>query len=95
MKQKPAGEQVDFLRTIVEQNVRAIVEHEDEFRVECVTTPARVALTVFVAPSDMGLVLGNEGATADAIRRIVWTACKKTSLRCDIDFMTSGRRLNI
>jgi predicted RNA-binding protein YlqC (UPF0109 family) len=90
VKQKPAGEQVGFLRGLVERNVLAIVEHEDGVRIESEATSARLVLTVYVMPSDMGLVLGNEGATADAIRRIVWTACKKTSLKCDIDFLTSG-----
>ncbi len=92
MKKKPENEQVGFLRDLLIHNVRGIVEHEDVARVECEVTPARVVFTVFVAPTDMGLVLGSEGATADAIRRIVWTACKKTSLRADIDFMTGGRR---
>lgn len=92
MKQKPADQQVDFLRQIVETNVRAIVEHEDCVRIDCDVMPARVVFSVFVAPSDMGLTLGNDGATADAIRRIVWTACKKTHLKADIDFLTNGKR---
>lgn len=97
MRQKPANEQVEFLRGIVFDNVRSIVEFEDEVRVQWRTTPdppepaQRLILTVFVMPSDMGLVLGDKGATADAIRRIVWTACKKTTLKCDIDFQTNGR----
>lgn len=92
MKQKPADQQVEFLRTIVETNVRAIVEHEDSVHITMDVMPARVVFSVFVAPTDVGLTLGNDGATADAIRRIVWTACKKTALKCDIDFITNGRR---
>jgi predicted RNA-binding protein YlqC (UPF0109 family) len=92
MKQKPADQQVEFLRGIVESNVRAIVEHEDCVRVDCDVMPKRVVFTVFVDHRDMGLALGNEGANADAIRRIAWTACKKTQLKCDIDFLTNGQR---
>lgn len=86
MRKKPEGEQVEFLRGMVDRIVRDIVEHEEMVRIDCKVAPARVVLTVFVMPSDMGLVLGNEGANANAIRRLVWTACKKTSLKCDIDF---------
>lgn len=93
MRKKPESEQVPFLRNLIESTVRAIVEHENDVRIECDVVPARIVITVFVRSSDMGLVLGNEGATANAIRRIVWTACKKTTLqRCDIDFATNGSR---
>lgn len=88
MKKKPEHEQVAFLKDLLLQLVRGIVEHEDVAYIECKESPVRVALTVFVKHSDMGLVLGNEGATANAIRRIVWTACKKTNLKADIDFLT-------
>lgn len=90
MRKKPENEQVGFLQSVLMHNVLAIVEREEAARVECEVTPARVVFTVFVAHSDMGLVLGNAGATANAIRRIVWTACKKTNLKADIDFLTTG-----
>lgn len=88
MRKKPDSEQVDFLRGMLERLVRDIVEHEDSVFVKCGVEPARLVFTVYVVPSDMGLVLGNEGATANAIRRLVWTACKKTNYRAEIDFMT-------
>jgi predicted RNA-binding protein YlqC (UPF0109 family) len=92
MKKLPANTQVEFLRDLVEYNIRAIVEHQNLVSIKCDVTPARVVLSIFVAPSDIGLVLGNDGATANALRRIVWTACKKTDFRCDIDFVTNGQR---
>lgn len=88
----PSEKQVDFLRTLLEGNVKSIVEFDNDVRVQCDVTPARVVFTVFVHHKDMGLVLGDGGATADAIRRIVWTACKKTDFKADMDFMTNGRR---
>jgi len=90
MNKKPESEQVGFLQALLMHNVMSIVEREDAVHVKCEASPARVVFTVFVAHSDMGLVLGKEGATANAIRRIVWTACKKTNLKADIDFLTSG-----
>jgi predicted RNA-binding protein YlqC (UPF0109 family) len=87
VKKKPQGEQVEFLRGIIEHNVKAIVEHEDDVKVQASVTPGRVVFTVLVHHEDMGLVIGERGATGDAIRRIVWTACKKTDKRADIDFI--------
>lgn len=91
MRKKPESEQVGFLQDLLLQVVRGIVEYEDIVTIDCKTAPSRAVFTVFVNHSDMGLVLGNEGATANAIRRIVWTACKKTNLKADIDFLTAGR----
>ncbi len=90
MRKLPETEQVAFLRELVEYNVRAIVEHGNEARIQCEVLPARLVMTVFVRISDMGLVLGDKGANANAIRRLVWTACKKTGYRVDIDFLTNG-----
>lgn len=92
MKKKPDGEQVAFLRGLVETCVRGIAEFEDAVRIEVDVMPARVVFSLYVAPDDVGLVLGKGGATLDAIRRVVWTACKKTSLHCDIDLITPGQR---
>lgn len=92
MKKLPEDKQVEFLRGLVEYNICAVVEHTEKVNIKCDVMPARVVFSVYVAPSDIGLALGNDGATADALRRIVWTACKKTDLRCDIDFVTNGRR---
>lgn len=90
MRKKPENEQVSFLTKVIEQTVRAIVEFEDDVRIECDVVQSRLVTTIYVRMSDMGLVLGDKGATANAIRRIVWTACKKTAYRCDIDFLTHG-----
>ena len=92
MRKLPEDQQVEFLHKLVDHNIHAIVEHEDLVHIKCDVMPSRVVFSVSVAPSDMGLVLGNEGATANALRRIVWTACKKTDLRCDVDFITTGRQ---
>lgn len=88
MKKKPDSDQVEFLRSLVEHNVLAIVEHENEVRIEKDVTPARVVFSVYVASTDIGLVLGDGGDTANAIRRILWTACKKTRYRVDLDIVT-------
>lgn len=87
MRKLPADEQVGFLRSLIEHNVRAIVEHEDKVHVECTETPQRVVFSIYVCHTDMGLAIGEKGANVDALRRIVWTAAKKTDRRVDIDFV--------
>lgn len=88
MRKLPPDKQVDFLQEVLERNVRAIVEHEDRVRiVPHVIDPQHVQLRAYVWHTDMGLVIGEQGATADAIRRIVWTAAKKTDQRVDIYFV--------
>lgn len=91
MKQKPEAEQADFLRGLLFACVRGIVEDEAAARVEMDVLPRRIVFSIFVATSDAGLLLGNAGATIDAVRRVVWTACKKTRFKADIDVITSGR----
>jgi predicted RNA-binding protein YlqC (UPF0109 family) len=88
---KPPDQQVEFLRALLEYNVKAIAEREDDVRIQTDETPGRVVFTVFVHHDDMGLVLGNAGKTADSIRQILWSACKKTVLKIDMDIITNGR----
>lgn len=92
MTKKPPGEQVDFLRALLEYNILAIAEHEDDVRIQADVLPQRVIFTVFVHYDDIGLVLGSQGATADAMRRILWAAAKKTEIKVDMDVMTAGNR---
>lgn len=88
MRKLPHEQQVAFLKELIERNVCAIVERGDLVRIACTVLPARVVFTVSVHHDDMGLLLGGGGATGDALRRIVWTAAKKTDRRVDVDFVT-------
>lgn len=92
MRKKPENEQVAFLKKLVEDNVRAIVEHEDAIRIDCDEMPMRLVFSIWVHDDDVGLALGGEGKTIDAVRRIVWTACKKTNFKVDLDVVTTMRR---
>jgi predicted RNA-binding protein YlqC (UPF0109 family) len=84
LRKVPPAHQDAFVCGLVVYNVRAVVERADEVRVEVLSTPNRVVIDVFVHPDDVGLAVGDAGATIDAIRRIVWTACKKTDKRADV-----------
>lgn len=84
MRKLPADMQVDFIVGLVEGNVRAVVEHQDDVDLDARQAGSVLTVDVRVHPDDTGLVLGDRGATIDAIRRIVWTACKKTDIRAHV-----------
>lgn len=89
----PTDQQVDFLRGVVEFNVRSIVERQDAVKIETFRpNDTRVVFSVHVDHSEIGLVLGKEGVILNAIRAVTWTACKKTDLKCDVDIVTNGTR---
>jgi len=92
MKKLPQDQQVEFLRALVKHCVCSIVEHESDVRIACDVAPARVVFSVFVATTDVGLLLGNNGETIDSIRRVMWAACKKTNYKADLDAITNGKR---
>ncbi len=88
MRKLPGDQQVGFITKLLRGNVAAIVEHEDDIEIAATRfdRDLRVDFVVRVHHDDIGLVIGERGATADAIRRIVWIACKKTDLRVGIRF---------
>lgn len=93
MRKLPAEKQVEFLRGVIEFNVRSIVEHQDAVMIDTFRpNDTRVVFSVHVDHSEIGLVLGKEGAILNAIRAVTWTACKKTDLKCDVDIVTNGTR---
>lgn len=91
MIKKAPEEQFEYLRALLEFNVRRVVEHEDDVRIQADQTPGRIVFTIFVNYEDMGLVLGNGGKVANSIRAVAWAACKKTDFKIDIDILTGGR----
>jgi len=55
----------------VEFIAKQLVDNEDEVRVERVVDERGVLLTLFVAPSDLGRVIGKRGAIAESIRTLL------------------------
>ncbi len=83
-------EQVDLLDNLLHTMVLAIVEHTDQVAFDSKVIMSQYYVGVRVAQSDMGLILGREGETADSIRRVLWGACKKTELKIEVVFSTAG-----
>ena len=83
--------QVEHLLTVLRAMVSSVVEYPDDVSVDWSVMHGNLVVGVRVAPSDMGLVLGRGGSTADAIRQVLWAACRKTDLKIEVIFSTSGQ----
>ncbi len=59
------------VRELVEEIVKALVDHPDAVRCDQVDGNHSSVLELHVAPSDVGKVIGKKGVHADAIRRLV------------------------
>jgi len=75
------GELVDFV-------VRRLVTQPDEVHVTERTDERGVsAITIRVAPEDVGRVIGKRGATINAIRLVAKAAAVKVNDRVDVDIV--------
>ena len=65
------------MKELVEYIARSIVDHPDQVTVIETRTPGRVALTLKVAPEDVGKVIGKQGRIIQAIRTLLKVAAVK------------------
>ena len=59
---------------VIEHIVKSLVEHPDKVKLNQTEEGDTVTVTVHVADSDMGRVIGKQGATVQAIRTILKNA---------------------
>lgn len=69
-----------FLETVV----KALVDNPDDVKVERKVDEMGVLLTLDIHPSDMGKVIGKEGATAKALRTILRVVGMKNNARVNL-----------
>ena len=69
------------MKEAVEKIVRALVDNCDEVVVTEKPSERSVMITVQVAQSDMGKLIGREGRTVKALRSIVYAASQKHGKR--------------
>jgi predicted RNA-binding protein YlqC (UPF0109 family) len=70
----------DFLMYLV----KGIVDNPDDVSVEKTVDDIGTLLTLTVNPSDMGQVIGRQGATAKSLRTLVRVAGMKTGARVNV-----------
>jgi len=63
---------------LIKANVKAVVDNPDDVEVKAASTSATTIFEVSVAKSDIGQVVGREGKTASAIRRILYSFANKS-----------------
>lgn len=80
------GQDVD-IKGLIEQIVRALVDHPEQVRVTEIEGTHSVVLELSVASDDVGKVIGKKGIHADAIRRIVHAIGGKTKKRYVLEIL--------
>jgi len=71
-------------RDFVEYVVKQIVANPDAVKVERKIDEMGVLISLDVAPEDMGMVIGREGATAKAIRTLLRVIGAKNNARVNL-----------
>lgn len=66
---------IDLCR-LLEDMVRAVVDHPDEVKVSSEEDSEGIKLTLNVSEEDMGMVIGKHGNIARALRTVVKAAAK-------------------
>lgn len=66
---------------------RGLVDHPDQVRVEADEQGETTVLNLFVAPEDLGQVIGRGGRIARALRLIVREAAFRTGVRVSLEIV--------
>jgi predicted RNA-binding protein YlqC (UPF0109 family) len=78
---------VPTAHAVLEYLVRQIVDDPDAVRVEVDDNGRRPSLNVFVAPGDMGRVIGKRGRVAQSIRTVVRAAAVRDGREVEVEFV--------
>lgn len=74
---------LDLIKYIVEQ----FAEEKDQIDYKVEETDEAINVTVLLADSDMGKVIGKQGRIAKAIRSVVKAASSKDNKRVDVEII--------
>jgi predicted RNA-binding protein YlqC (UPF0109 family) len=77
---------VSRARQVVEVVARQLADRPDEVRVTEHEHRGQTVLELFMAPGDLGRVIGRQGRTAAAIRTLVSTAAELDGSRVTLEF---------
>jgi uncharacterized protein len=74
------------LRELVEVVGRTLADAPERVRVEETNHRGVTLLELFMAPDDLGRVIGRQGRTAAAIRTLVAVAAERAGVRAQVEF---------
>ncbi len=79
-------------RDVVEVVARALVDDPDAVRVTETDHRGTAVIELFVAPDDLGRVIGRQGRTATALRTLVAAAADHAGLKATLEIREPGGR---
>jgi predicted RNA-binding protein YlqC (UPF0109 family) len=82
---------VSRARDVVEVVARALADHPEAVRVTEREHKGQALVELFMAPGDLGRVIGRQGRTAAAMRTLVGTAAELEGLRATLEFRDDER----
>ena len=75
------------LRVLVEEVARMLVDHPDDVEVVAVQEGRETILDLYVAPDDLGRIIGRSGRTAKALRSLVAAGADKLDRRYSLEIV--------
>lgn len=78
-------------RDVVEVVARALADHPDAVRVSEREHKGQTLVELFMAPGDLGRVIGRQGRTAAAIRTLVATTAELEGVKATLEFRDDER----
>ena len=79
-------------REVVEVIARALVDDPDAVRVTETDHRGMAVIELFVAPEDLGRVIGRQGRTASALRTLVAAAAEHAGGKATLEIREPGER---
>lgn len=73
-------------RDVVEVVARALADHPDQVRVEERPGNGSTLLELFMAPGDLGRVIGRQGRTATAVRTLAAATAELEGAKVTLEF---------
>lgn len=76
-------------RDVVEVIARALADHPDQVRVVEAEQRGHAVVELFMAPGDLGRVIGRQGRTANAVRQLAALAAEREGVQVTVEFRDS------
>jgi predicted RNA-binding protein YlqC (UPF0109 family) len=77
---------VSKARDVVEVVARALADRPDQVRVVESEHRGQTVVELFMAPGDLGRVIGRQGRTAQAVRTLASAAAEAEGLKVNVEF---------
>ncbi len=73
-------------RDVVEVVARALADRPEQVRVVETEQRGQTVVELFMAPGDLGRVIGRQGRTAQAVRTLASAAAESEGLKVNVEF---------